>query len=90
MKTKLIIFAIALTAIFSSCKKDNIKAKDCDECIFTILFPVGENFELDTIQVEYPFLATFILPEYMDDACTYLDTTNNEVVKKTYISRNCE
>lgn len=90
MKTKLLIFALAFVAIFSSCKKDTIKAKSCDECIFTILFEVDSDPELDTIMVEYPFLATFILPEYMDDACTYLDTTSNEVVKSLYISRECK
>ena len=90
MKTKIIIFALATAAIFSGCKKDNFTAKSCNECIFTILFEVDNDPELDTIMVEYPFLATFILPEYMDDACTYLDTSNNELVKSVYISRNCE
>lgn len=90
MKTKLILFAIALTAIFSGCKKDKVKAKDCKECIFTILFQVDEDPELDTLEVQYDFLRVLILDEYMSDACRYLDTTNNEVVKKTYISRKCD
>lgn len=86
---KALTLIIGIVLLFASCKKDQI-AKDCVECKFTIQFEIDGDGIIDTIQVDEFFINMIILPYAPANTCKFLDTTTNEIVKKTYISRECK
>lgn len=87
MKKLTLITAIVL--LFASCKKDQV-AKDCIDCKFTILFETTGDDKFDTIQVSEEFINLLILGNEPANLCKYLDTTTNEIIRKSYISRECK